>query len=235
MFAYSDSAPIGPPSAQQARPRFGPQMAAPGYLPTSQRRPPMPQMQMPQQMPGDMPVIGANGFPQLPPAQISQLRELLNAQGAGSVDQPRSLMSARGKSGAAALTAANLIEPRVSHLEDKLKECIDRLSSMMSDSDAKFGFVKAKTLLETEEFVSTEADPHVAVLSAQPTTVAAGTELSLSYPQAEVTIDGENKIVMRRRVVDPDSAQITMSWLVVYFPDASNNELDVSYVGDFAV
>lgn len=202
----------------------------------------------------------SSGYPVLNPAQIAQLRELLLAQegggglnglnasnapmnamqhgGVGAGEPPcLSLMSAKGKTGAAALTAANLIEPRVTHVEEKLKEAIDRLSSMVCDSDAKYGYVKGTTLLETQEFVSTDADPNVAVATSEPTIVPAKTEVSLSYPQARVNINGETKIVMRRRVVDVDSAQLTFSWICVYLPDAGGPDagLDIAYVGNFRV
>lgn len=210
----------------------------------TQRRLPMQfmqqQMQLSQQMPQQPPMqMTKAGYPALNSAQVDQLRELLAAQeldsSTGSVSgAPSTLMSSRGKAGAAALTAANLIEPRVAHLEEKTKEIVDRLSATVSDQDAKFGFVIGTTLLETIEFVSTDADPHVATRSSTPTPVPAGIELSLSYPQAAVVIEGERKIVMRRRIVDPDSAQLTFSWIVVYAPD-DNEDLDIAFVGAFRV
>ena len=245
---YSDATPIGPPATPFRPPNAGYTISSqPGFPQRYRMGPPQPQ---PPQRGGMLPPppltpapptnFGGgpmNGFPALSPQQIDQLKELLQAQGvqvggASSSNGARSLM---GKSGAA-LTAANLVEPRVSHLEEKMKEALDRLSSMAIEQDSpKLGFVMGRVLLDTVEYVSSDSDASAAVAGCDPTPVNKETKVSLSYPQAEVVIDGETKIVMRRRTVDADTAQIQFSWIVVYLNDTADESCDVAYVGDFHI
>lgn len=246
---FSDNTPIGPPGVGnrpgvqvpyhvQSHPQTGyPHRSLPQpYRMLQQPPPPAP----PGHNFGGGPMPG--GFPALNHQQIEQLKELLQAQGvpvagAGGAGTSRSgAGTLMGKSGAA-LTAANLVEPRVAHLEEKMKEALDRLSSMAVEKqhDAPpVGFVRATVLLDTSEYLG-DGDAASAVKTAAPTKVAKGTALSLCYPQSEVEIDGEAKILMRRRSVDADTAQLSYSWIVVYVNDSEDEELDVAYVGQFEV
>ena len=133
----------------------------------------------------------------------------------------------------ASLTPTNLLEPRVTHLEEQLKMIADRLSSLTTSSSDTLGFLRAKVLVKTVEFITDEVDPRRAVSNSKQTPVEEGQDLSLSYPQQEVEIDGSQRVVMRRRNIDSDTAELTFSWVVVYWGDA-DGEADVNYVGDFS-
>jgi len=136
-------------------------------------------------------------------------------------------------------TASLLVDRRVEHMEEnmkRLKDQVDSISAMIKERKldnemdaAVSSWMNATATQDTTEYVTLEDDIAALVAHMKPTHVEEGTTLSVAYPMHKVRIDDNIAIVMRRRIVDRDTAQISGSWVVVNRPGNGNGAL----VSDF--
>lgn len=91
--------------------------------------------------------------------------------------------------------------------------------------------MRGRVLVPTTEFVSREDSVEVAArVPRARAVVAPGVVVHVTYPMQTLQ-DGQRTLVCMRRVnVDVDTAEVTMSWIVVYERDS-----DTRFVGEFAV
>jgi len=136
-------------------------------------------------------------------------------------------------------TASLLVDRRVEHMEEnmkRLKDQVDSINAMIKERKldnemdaAVSSWMNATATQDTTEYVTLEDDIATLVAHMKPTHVEEGTTLSVAYPMHKVRIDDNIAIVMRRRIVDRDTAQISGSWVVVNKPGNDNGAL----VSDF--
>ena len=138
----------------------------------------------------------------------------------------RSLMRPR-------LTPEALLEPRVTHLEETIKQILDRLASLPSSSSEEYGFFNAKVTADTIEFPIQEDNPSL-IPSVDPLLLKKGETISVSYPQIEIRYEDSNRVVMRRRKIDPETADIEFTWVITSYPDEEGDS-DIHYIGEFRV
>lgn len=80
-------------------------------------------------------------------------------------------------------------------------------------------WLNADIAVDTVEFLTDQDDIAVAKSSCAVAAVSAGTAVSLSYPMQEIEHEGKAVFVMQRRFVDPQTAEIGASWLIVFTVD----------------
>ena len=132
-------------------------------------------------------------------------------------------------------TASLLVDRRVEHLEENMKRVRDELDSLIAsikegkhgtELDASVGsWMHATTIHATTEYVTLDDSIASVVAQVKPTLVQEGTMLSVSYPMHKVAVGDRVVIVMRRRMVDPETAQISGSWVIVNVPGAEPSTL----------
>lgn len=89
----------------------------------------------------------------------------------------------------------------------------------VTELDASVGsWMKASAIHKTTEYVTLDDDIANVVARVKPTVVDDGTMLSVSYPMHKVVVGDKPVIVMRRRMVDMETAQISGSWVIVNVP-----------------
>jgi hypothetical protein len=93
-------------------------------------------------------------------------------------------------------------------------------------------WLTARVLLPTSEYATSADDAQWAARNAEVVQVAPRAErISVAYPMREVQrADGSRVVLMRRRQADPETAALSVSWLVVY-----DGERDAHCVGDYRV
>ena len=101
----------------------------------------------------------------------------------------------------------------------------------MESKEENYGFFSGTVSEETVEFVSNE-DSSIAVKS-QPEKVEKGEKISISYPQEHVTYNSKTCVVMKRRKIDADTADITTSYIVVYEP--GDGDEGKTFVSNFSI
>lgn len=90
-----------------------------------------------------------------------------------------------------------------------------------AELDASVGsWMHAKAMHATTEYVSLDDDITNVIAVVKPSVVPEGTLLSVSYPMHKVRVSDRDVIVMRRRIVDSETAQISGSWVIVNIPGA---------------
>jgi hypothetical protein len=132
-------------------------------------------------------------------------------------------------------TASLLVERRVEHLEENVRSVKDELGSLIAsmkegtrvtEIDASVGsWMHATVVHATVEYLSLDDDIANVVLRVTPTPVPEGVALSVSYPMHRVHAGERDVIVMRRRMVDNETAQISGSWVIVNVPGAEPSTL----------
>ena len=135
----------------------------------------------------------------------------------------------------AAPTSSLLVDRRVEHLEENMKRLKDQLESLVASAsedkratelDASVGsWMHAKASHPTTEYVTLDDDIAFVVANVSPTAVSEGTVMSVSYPMHKVCVDEVVMIVMRRRLIDAETAEISGSWVVVNIPSADPSTL----------
>jgi hypothetical protein len=93
-------------------------------------------------------------------------------------------------------------------------------------------WLSARVLLPTSEYATSADDAQWAARNAEVVQVAPRAErISVAYPMREVQrTNGSRVVLMRRRQADPETAELSVSWLAVY-----DGERDAHCVGDYRV
>ena len=144
------------------------------------------------------------------------------------------------RSASTAPTASLLVDRRVEHMEEnvkRLKDLVESLAATLKERkyenevDASVSsWMSATVTHTTKEYITLDEDIAAVVARVSPSVVNEGTKLSVAYPMHKVLVDDNIAIVMRRRMVDSETAQISGSWVVVNVPSAEQSTL----VSDFS-
>ena len=131
------------------------------------------------------------------------------------------------------LTASALVEPRLAHVEQLLKDVVENITAVDNAQTAfehrsNGSWITADVVADTMEFCTTEDDVEEAMKAVKPTPVSKGGTASVAYPMVQGTIEGSAVFLMRRRTVDPSTAELAASWIVVHTPVG-----DVAHVTNF--
>lgn len=135
-------------------------------------------------------------------------------------------------------TENNLLVPRIVHVEETLKQvtegvrCVD-LAQTELEKRHSGSWLTADVVLETVEYISAEEDHNKVIATVSPSHVAAGDTVSLAYPMVEGKVEGESVFLMRRRFVDPYTAEVGASFIIVHTPGRTAADTDVSHVSNF--
>ena len=136
-------------------------------------------------------------------------------------------------------TVASLLGPRIDHLELTVKEIVENVT-VVDKNQKEFehmvngSWLIAEVVSDTMEFVSADDDFENAMKQTTPSPVKKGEKISVSYPMVESTLNSQTVYMMRRRFVDPTTAEIGCSWCIVHTPSATPEENDVAHVSNFS-
>lgn len=133
----------------------------------------------------------------------------------------------------ATLTSGALVEPRLEHLEKLIKDVCENITAVDNAQTAfehrsNGEWMIADIVTDTVEFASPDDDCESVIKTTTPTAVEKGAMASVAYPMVQATLEGDEVYLMRRRQVDPSTAEITASWLVVHSP-----QTDVAHVTNY--
>ena len=141
----------------------------------------------------------------------------------------------------ATLTESSLMGPRLDHVEKTLKEVCENITAVDNNQTrveevVNTSWLVADVVCDTTEYVTTNDNHEEAVANTPATTVSLNQKVSVTYPMVESVVDGNEVFLMRRRSVDPETAEVVASWIVVYKPSGTVEAADgdVAYVTNFS-
>ena len=137
------------------------------------------------------------------------------------------------------LTEASLLGPRLDHAEKTIKEVCENINAIdvnqtRIEEVVNTSWLIAEVLVDTTQYVSTDDDHEKVVSHVESTPVEANQKVSVTYPMVESKVDGKTVFLMRRRMVDPETAEVSASWIVVHSPSNDVDVDDVAYVSKFS-
>lgn len=137
------------------------------------------------------------------------------------------------------LTEASLLGPRLDHAEKTIKEVCENINAMDANQTrieevVNTSWLIAEVLVDTTEYVSTNDDYEKVIASVENTPVKANQKVSVTYPMVESKVDGKTVFLMRRRMVDQETAEVSASWIVVHSPSSDLDVDDIAYVSKFS-
>ena len=142
---------------------------------------------------------------------------------------------------AVSLTESSLMGPRLDHVEKTLKEVCENITTVDNNQTrveevVNTSWLVADVVCDTTEYVTTNDNHEEAVANTPSTAVTSKQRVSVTYPMVESVVDGNEVFLMRRRAVDPETAEVVASWIVVYKPSDTVEAADgdVAYVTNFS-
>lgn len=195
----------------------------------------------PTYVPGSVPVEVHAPFQQQHSQNIPTRVHQRQPPSTGSLIAARKRAGGGGSGGGAAasapqvttLTSGALVEPRLEHLEKLIKDVCENITAVDNAQTAfehrsNGEWMIADIVTDTVEFASSDDDCESVIKTTTPTAVEKGATASVAYPMVQATLEGDEVYLMRRRQVDPSTAEITASWLVVHSP-----QTDIAHVTNY--
>lgn len=138
---------------------------------------------------------------------------------------------------------ASLVTRRCDYMEEQLRrqnallqDQAILIKSLQEGGESGTIWLNAKCALKTPQFdVATEnIESHVKADPTPSSHVRRGSIISVCYPMVQVTLPEETQVLMRRRIVDSVTGQMSSAWVVVYatmIDDSTHHR----YVSGFSV